>query len=66
MPSMLESPDQDRLFRLHDKLSRELGPEVSASLSDPSVIEILLSADGTLWVGRGGRPPWRLGSLAPQ
>jgi len=35
-------PDQDRLFRLHDKLSRELGREVCACLSDASVIEILL------------------------
>ena len=57
--------DQDRNARLHDKLSRELGPEVCACLSDASVIEILLNADGTLWVERGGRPPSRLGSLAP-
>jgi type IV secretion system protein TrbB len=65
MPSMLKTPDQDRNARLHDKLSRELGPEVCACLSDASVIEILLNADGTLWVERGGRPPSRLGSLAP-
>jgi type IV secretion system protein VirB11 len=65
MPSMLETPDQDRRFRLHDKLSRELGPEVCACLSDDSVIEILLNADGTLWVERSGAPPCRLGSLAP-
>jgi len=62
---MLKTPDQDRNARLHDKLSRELGPEVCACLSDASVIEILLNADGTLWVERGGRPPSRLGSLAP-
>ena len=62
---MLKPPDQDRNARLHDKLSRELGPEVCACLSDASVIEILLNADGTLWVERGGRPPSRLGSLAP-
>src|SRR5271157_6178221 len=65
MPSMLKTPDQDRNARLHDKLSRELGPEVCACLSDASVIEILLNADGTLWVERSGRPPCRLGSLAP-
>ena len=62
---MLKTPDQDRNARLHDKLSRELGPEVCACFSDASVIEILLNADGTLWVERGGRPPSRLGSLAP-
>ena len=62
---MLKTPDQDRNARLHDKLSRELGPEVCACLSDARVIEILLNADGTLWVERGGRPPSRLGSLAP-
>ena len=61
----LKTPDQDRNARLHDKLSRELGPEVCACLSDASVIEILLNADGTLSVERGGRPPSRLGSLAP-
>ena len=62
---MLEIPDQDRTSRLHDKLARELGPEVGACLSDASVIEVLLNADGTLWVEPSGRPPCRLGSLAP-
>jgi P-type conjugative transfer ATPase TrbB len=65
MPSMLEPPAQDRLSRLHDKLSRELGPEVCACLSDASVIEILLNADGALWVERSGAAPCRLGSLVP-
>jgi type IV secretion system protein TrbB len=65
MPSVLEIPDQDRLFRLHDELSRELGPEVCACLSDASVIEILLNADSAFWVERSGRPLCRIGTLAP-
>jgi type IV secretion system protein VirB11 len=65
MAPMLDISGQDSTFRLREKLTRELGPEVCACLSDPSVIEILLNADGTLWVERSGAPPCRLGSLAP-
>jgi len=35
----LKPPDQDRVVRLHDKLSRELASEVCTRLSDASVIE---------------------------
>jgi P-type conjugative transfer ATPase TrbB len=65
MAPMLDTPAQDSTSRLHEKLSRELGPEVCACLSDPAVIEILLNADGTLWVERSGGPPCRLGQLSP-
>jgi type IV secretion system protein TrbB len=62
---MLDIRDQDRISRLHEKLRRELGTEVCACLSEPGVIEILLNADGTLWVERSGDPPCRLGQLSP-
>src|SRR3974390_2870132 len=65
MGPMLDISVQDSHSRLREKLTRELGPEICSCLSEPSVIEILLNADGTLWVERSGRPPCRLGSVAP-
>lgn len=38
--------------RLRDKLHRELGPEILTALADPAVVEVLLNADGELWVER--------------
>jgi type IV secretion system protein VirB11 len=43
---------QQRSRRLHDKLRRELGAEVLTALSDPAVVEVMLNADGELWVER--------------
>jgi type IV secretion system protein VirB11 len=62
---MLDLQSQDSTSRLSEKLAHELGPEVCACLSEPDVIEILLNADGTLWVERSGRPPSLLGQLSP-
>lgn len=36
--------------RIEEKLRRELGPQICGWLDDPSIIEIMLNADGTLWV----------------
>ena len=36
--------------RLSEKLRRELGPVVLKALFDPNVIEILLNADGRIWI----------------
>jgi len=38
--------------RLRDKLRRELGGDVLAALADSAVVEIMLNADGDLWVER--------------
>ena len=38
--------------RLRDKLRRELGSDVLAALADSAVVEIMLNADGELWVER--------------
>jgi type IV secretion system protein VirB11 len=43
---------QQRDRRLRDKLRRELGSDVVAALSDPAVVEVMLNADGELWVER--------------
>jgi type IV secretion system protein TrbB len=40
--------------RLAQKLKSELGSSIMAALSDPSVIEIMLNSDGTLWVEKLG------------
>ena len=45
---------QQRDRRLRDKLRRELGSDVLAALSDASVVEVMLNADGELWVERLG------------
>lgn len=42
--------------RVRKKLIRDLGPEVLALFSHPSTIELMLNADGQLWIERlGGR-----------
>jgi type IV secretion system protein VirB11 len=45
---------QQRDRRLRDKLRRELGSAVIFALADPSVVEVMLNADGELWVERLG------------
>jgi Flp pilus assembly CpaF family ATPase len=40
--------------RLRDKLRRELGADVLAALADPAVVEVMLNADGELWIERLG------------
>lgn len=36
------------------KLHREMGPEISAAMKDKSIIEIMLNADGKVWIDRLG------------
>jgi P-type conjugative transfer ATPase TrbB len=36
--------------RQNEKLKRELGPVVLGALNDPTIVEILLNADGKLWI----------------
>lgn len=36
------------------KLYREMGPEISAAMKDKSIIEIMLNADGKVWIDRLG------------
>lgn len=45
---------QQRDRRLRDKLRRELGSAVIFALADPSVVEVMLNADGELWIERLG------------
>lgn len=54
----------DTQRRLIEKLTRELGSVCMEALTDPSVIEIMLNSDGTLWVERCGEPIVCIGSMA--
>ena len=42
----------ERLRRLDQKLLRELGRDVLDALQDPAVVEIMVNADGRLWIER--------------
>jgi type IV secretion system protein VirB11 len=49
--------------RLQEKLTRELGAVVRAALADPGVIEIMLNADGCLWIERTGEEMSAAGAM---
>jgi type IV secretion system protein VirB11 len=51
--------------RLLDQLKAYLGPEILGFLAENGVIEILLNADGTLWVERLGCAMECFGRIAP-
>lgn len=50
---MTESRSLPRLLR---KLQEALGPAICSALEDPSVVEIMLNADGNLYLERLGQP----------
>jgi P-type conjugative transfer ATPase TrbB len=56
---------KERDVRVQEKLRRELGPAICALLSEPDVVEIMLNADGRLWVERLGREMESFGEMAP-
>ncbi|OKP00817.1 P-type conjugative transfer ATPase TrbB [Xenorhabdus eapokensis] len=58
----LNKTEHDR--RIREKLKRELGTQVCTLLDDPSVIEIMLNPDGTLWVEHLGLPMQQIGTFA--
>jgi type IV secretion system protein VirB11 len=41
--------------RILEKLRREAGPAILSALKDPSVVEILRNADGSLWIEHLGQ-----------
>jgi len=49
--------------RLNQKLKSELGPIVMSALSDPTVIEIMLNTDGTLWIDQLGLGMSQVGTM---
>ena len=51
--------------RLRSKLMRDLGELVMAALEDATVIEILLNADGSVWLEKLGAAMYEAGRLDP-
>lgn len=51
--------------RLLESIETNLGPQVTAALADPRVIEIMLNPDSSLWVERFGLGMERVGTIAP-
>jgi type IV secretion system protein VirB11 len=52
------STAEEQAKRLREKLERELGETIVNALADPSVVEVMLNADGHVWVdvlGKGMR-----------
>jgi len=62
-PASLSRADQSR-ERANDQLRRQLGPDICGWLADKSVIEIMLNADGELWVERLGEGMKRSGFMS--
>ena len=44
------STADEQARRLREKLERELGETIVAGLATPNVVEIMLNADGILWL----------------
>jgi type IV secretion system protein TrbB len=51
--------------RVHQKMRLELGSVVCGALEDPSVVEVMLNEDGTLWVERLGEPMVPVSEMPP-
>ena len=49
--------------RAKRKLERDMGPGLMAALNDPTTVELMLNADGKLWLERLGEPMRCIGSL---
>lgn len=51
--------------RAKRKLERDFGPDLLAALRDPRTIELLLNADGRVWLERLGEPMVEIGTMRP-
>lgn len=54
---------RERDARVQEKLRRELGPTICSLLLEPTVVEIMLNADGRLWVERLGHDMEAFGEM---
>lgn len=52
-------------IRQRSVLDAALGPVLAAALADPSVAEILVNADGTIWIDRAGQGLMAAGAHMP-
>lgn len=51
--------------RAKRKLERDMGPALLTALNDPATVEIMLNADGRLWLEQLGHPMKCIGTLRP-
>jgi Flp pilus assembly CpaF family ATPase len=52
--------------RLAETMRRQLGAQICGRMTDPSVVEIMLNADGVVWEDRLGCGMTRIGEMQPQ
>jgi len=50
----MDNAERETQLRTTAMLKTAMGPEISAALNDPSVIEIMVNPDGQLWIERQG------------
>lgn len=62
-PSNIYANKTEHDKRIAEKLRRELGPQVCEWLEDPTVAEIMLNPDGSLWVEFLGGGMERMGTM---
>lgn len=61
---MTETKEHDSIKeRAKKKLERDMGPKLLEALHDPKTVEIMLNADGKLWLERQGERSQCIGSL---
>ena len=58
--------DTTRDDRLRQKITREMGIQVTLALHDSEVAEVMLNPDGKLWVERFGQGMEHMGDLTPE
>ncbi|EEP5037152.1 P-type conjugative transfer ATPase TrbB [Vibrio parahaemolyticus] len=51
--------------RAKRKLERDIGPELLQALNDPKTVELMLNADGKVWLEKLGEPMHCIGTLRP-
>lgn len=51
--------------RAKRKLERDIGPELLQALNDPKTVELMLNADGKVWLDKLGEPMHCIGTLRP-
>lgn len=60
------TPSRTTDDRIRQKLEREFGAELLAALTHPKTVELMLNADGTLWLERLGEPMRSIGRMDAQ
>ncbi|OOZ38227.1 P-type conjugative transfer ATPase TrbB [Solemya pervernicosa gill symbiont] len=56
----------ERLQRIKDKITRELGPIIRKALEDPEITEIMLNSDGNIWTEHFSKGMEQVGAITPQ